>query len=143
MSHRNPLVEAIQEGVNRFNRGIHEIIHPAFDAYWQDHNIIVKVDLAGFSGKEVEIHLYYNVLTITAKRKSTEKVLCDTEPEIKMIYAHRPETLVARIVLPFFPPKEDDDTKPPSIADKSTISNGVLTVKIINIPKLDIQNPIG
>ena len=143
MGHENPLIEAIQEGVSRFNRGIHEIIHPAFDAYWQDHNIIVKVDLAGFSGKEVEINLLYNVLTITAKRKSTEKVLSDAEPEIKMIYAHRPETLVARITLPFIPPKDDDDAKQPSIADKSTISNGVLTVKIINIPKLDIQNPTG
>ena len=102
-----------------------------------------KVDLAGFSGKEVEINLLYNVLTITAKRKSTEKVLSDAEPEIKMIYAHRPETLVARITLPFIPPKDDDDAKQPSIADKSTISNGVLTVKIINIPKLDIQNPTG
>ena len=142
-SHENPLIEAVQEGINRFNRGIHESIHPAFDAYWQDHNIIVKVDLAGFAGDEVEIHLLYNVLNIVAKRKSTEKVLCDAEPEIKMIYSHRPETVVARIVLPFIPPKKDDKTKQPSIADKSTISNGVLTVKIIDIPKLDIKTATG
>jgi len=139
MALKHPLEQVIHDSLNKFNRSIHETLHPAIDAFWLDNNILVKVDLAGFAGKEVEVELKHNFLIINAERDSIEKVMESKGKDVDMIYAHRPLNVHARILLPFIP-KDDDDKMQPCVSEV-TLVNGVLTVNIINFPKDIVHSP--
>ncbi len=140
MALKHPLEQFIHDGLNQFNRSIHETLYPALDAFWLDNNILVKVDLAGFAGKEVEVELKHNFLIINAERDSIEKVMESKGKDVDIIYAHRPLNVHARILLPFIPNDDDDDKMQPCVSEV-TLVNGVLTVKVINFPKDIVHSP--
>jgi HSP20 family protein len=76
-------LSAIQDRLNRINRLLHDsynpeipeealtttILAPPVDIYEDEHNIILKIEVAGIDEKDLDVHIQNNTLTVHGERK--------------------------------------------------------------------------
>ena len=92
---------------------------PAIDMLEDGNDIVVKIDLAGFAKKNINLSINEDILHIRAKRETDEKTHTGS-----VYYKHRPYEIDKRIILPI---STQDGEK---VVGAATYVDGVVTVRI-------------
>ncbi len=108
--------EFVKEIGNR-SREFYEFILPPIDMYEDGNELIIVIDMPGYSKKDINLRIMENVLSINAKRES-EEVLGT------IYYRQRPNNIDKKVPLPF---AVADDEK---VVGTASYVEGVITLKI-------------
>ena len=103
------------------SREFYEFILPPIDMFEEGNELVIIIDLPGFSKKDIKLRIIENVLSINARRESEEIVGT-------VYYRQRPNHIVKKVPLPF---SVDDDER---VIGTAAYADGVITLKI-PIPK--------
>ena len=99
------------------SREFYEFVMPAIDMVEDGNELVVAIDLPGFSKKDINLRITGNVLAISAKKEPAEGM--------GTVYQrHRPTRIDKKVVLPLSV-KEDE-----KIVGKATYADGVVTLRI-------------
>jgi HSP20 family molecular chaperone IbpA len=120
------MVKGIARELDNKSREFYEFVMPAVDMYEEANDLVVAIDLPGFSKDHINLRITRNVLSISAKR--------DIEEATGATYQrHRPTKIEKKLLLPISV-KEDV-----TVSGRATYENGVVTLRIpfqrsMNIP---------
>ncbi len=103
------------------SREFYEFVMPAIDMIEEDNDLVVTIDLPGFSKNDINLRIVDNILYIIAKREQAATLGT-------IYYRHRPLKIDKKVLLPLSI-KEGE-----KVAGKATHENGIVTLKI-PIPK--------
>jgi HSP20 family molecular chaperone IbpA len=118
------IAEVITKELDEISRRFYEFVNPAIDVFEEDNDLVVAVDLPGFTKKDINLRIVEgNILSIQAKRKSEEE-----EHMGITYYKNRPIRIDKKIALPI----SVKDTE--KVVGTAKYADGVLTVRI-PIPK--------
>jgi HSP20 family molecular chaperone IbpA len=112
--------EFVKEIGNK-SREFYEFVLPPIDMFEDGNELVIVIDLSGFSKKDIKLRIMEDVLSINAKREP-EEVLGTT------YLRQRPNHIDKKIPLPF---SVTDDEK---VVGTAAYVEGVITLKI-PIPK--------
>jgi HSP20 family protein len=107
--------------LGNFSREFYELTMPAIDMFEDEKDLVVKIDLAGFAKKDINLSIEEDILHIRAKREPDEKT-----HTASVYYKHRPHQIDKRIILPI---SVQDGRK---VAGAAAYVDGVVTVRIPN-----------
>jgi HSP20 family protein len=107
--------------LGNFSREFYELTMPAIDMFEDEKDLVVKIDLAGFAKKDINLSIEEDILRIRAKREPDEKT-----HTASVYYKHRPHQIDKRIILPI---SVQDGRK---LAGAAAYVDGVVTVRIPN-----------
>jgi HSP20 family molecular chaperone IbpA len=105
--------------LGNFSREFYEFTMPAIDVFEDEKDLVVKIDLAGFAKKDINLSIEEDVLHIRAKREPDERTYTGS-----VYYKHRPSQIDKRIILPI---STQDEEK---VVGAATYVDGVVTVRI-------------
>ena len=105
--------------LGNFSREFYEMTMPAIDMFEDEKDLVVKIDLAGFAKKDINLSIKEDILHIRAKRKPDERT-----HTASVYYKHRPHQIDKRVILPI---STQDGEK---VVGAATYVDGVVTVKI-------------
>ncbi len=111
--------------LGQFSREFYEFVLPVVDMYEDGNDLVVTIELPGFSKKDINLRVKENILYIKARREDEE----GQKHKGSIYYKHRPLQLDKRITLPI---STEEDTE--TIAGTAKYADGVVTLKI-PIPK--------
>jgi HSP20 family protein len=101
------------------SREFYEFVMPALDMYEDGSNLVILIDLPGFSKQDISLRILDNVLTISAKRQKDEYTNTGT------IYVRqRPLHINKKVPLPIRVTEEDQ------VLGSATYVEGVVTLRI-------------
>lgn len=103
------------------SREFYEFVMPAIDMVEDGSELVVLIDMPGFSKKDISLRITGNILSMSAKRDQGESLGT-------VYYRHRPAKIDKKIVLPISVKEEE------KVVGKATYENGVVTLRI-PIPK--------
>jgi HSP20 family molecular chaperone IbpA len=84
--------EMMKEIGNR-SREFYEFVLPAIDIFEDGNELVVLIDLPGFSKNDIKLRIVNNVLSINAKREVED-------PMGTVYFKHRPTQISKKIALP-------------------------------------------
>ena len=114
-------VKEIMKELDHRSKEFYEFVMPAIDIVEDGNDLVVTIDLPGFTKKDINLRIIGNILSINAKR--------EYEESLGIVYQrHRPTKLDKKIVLPI---SIKDDEK---VVATAMYSDGVVTLKV-PIPK--------
>jgi HSP20 family protein len=105
--------------LGNFSREFYELTMPAIDMLEDEKDLVVKIDLAGFAKKDINLSIKEDILHIRAKREPDERTHTGS-----IYYKHRPHQIDKRIILPV---STQDGEK---VVGAATYVDGVVTVRI-------------
>ena len=105
--------------LGNFSREFYEFTMPAIDTFEDGNDLVVKIDLAGFAKRDINLSIEEDILHIRAKREPEEKTHTGS-----VYYKHRPHQIDKRIILPI---SVQDGKK---VAGAAAYVDGVVTVRI-------------
>ena len=105
--------------LGNFSREFYELTMPAIDMFEDEKDLVVKIDLAGFAKKDINLSIKEDVLHIRAKREPDERKHIGS-----VYYKHRPHQIDKRVILPI---STQDGEK---VVGAATYVDGVVTVRI-------------
>lgn len=105
--------------LGNFSREFYELTMPAIDMLEDGNDLVVKIDLAGFAKKDINLSIKEDILHIRAKREPDERTHTGS-----VYYKHRPYQIDKRIILPI---STQDGEK---VVGAATYVDGVVTVRI-------------
>ena len=105
--------------LGNFSREFYELTMPAIDMFEDENDLVVKIDLAGFTKEDMNLSIKEDVLHIRAKREPDERNHTGS-----VYYKHRPHQIDKRIILPI---STQDGEK---VVGAATYVDGVVTVRI-------------
>jgi HSP20 family molecular chaperone IbpA len=108
------------------SREFFEFVLPAIDIVEERNDLVVRIDLPGFTKENINLRIAEDILTITAKREGEEQE--QEQHIITQYYKQRPLNISRKVVLPI---STDDGEKAVGTAK---YENGVVTLRI-PIPK--------
>ncbi len=114
--------------ISNLSREFYELTMPAIDMFEDGNDLVVKIDLAGFTKKDINLSIREDVLHIRAKRETDEKTHTGS-----VYYKHRPRQIDKRIILPI---STQDGEK---VVGAATYVDGVVTVRIPAAETIPIQ----
>ena len=101
------------------SREFYEFVMPALDMYEDGSDLVILIDLPGFSKQDISLRILDNVLTISAKRQKDEYTTTGT------IYVRqRPLHINKKVPLPIRVTEEDQ------VLGSATYVEGVVTLRI-------------
>ena len=101
------------------SREFYEFVMPALDMYEDGSDLVILIDLPGFSKQDISLRILDNVLTISAKRQKDEYTNTGT------IYVRqRPLHINKKVPLPIRVTEEDQ------VLGSATYVEGVVTLRI-------------
>lgn len=101
------------------SREFYEFVMPALDMYEDGSDLVILIDLPGFSKQDISLRILDNVLTISAKRQKDEYT------NIGTIYTRqRPLYINKKVPLPIRVTEEDQ------VLGSATYVEGVVTLRI-------------
>ena len=116
------MVREIAKELDSKSREFYEFVMPAIDMVEDGNELVVTIDLPGFSKKDISLRITGNVLAIGAKKEPAEAT--------GTVYQrHRPARIEKKVVLPLSV-KEDE-----KIVGKATYADGVVTLRIPMVSK--------
>lgn len=119
------MAKGLMKELDNKSREFYEFVMPAIDMYEDGSDLVVMIDLPGFSKKDISLRITGNILAISARR--------DPQEILGAVYCrHRPATIDKKVMLPISV-KEEEGSKA-VMAGKATYADGVVTIKI-PIPK--------
>ena len=117
MSIARYMAREIAKELDSRSREFYEFVMPAIDMVEDGNEIVVTIDLPGFSKKDINLRITGNVLAINAKKEPAEAT--------GTVYQrHRPARIDKKVILPLSV-KEDE-----KIVGKATYAEGVVTLRI-------------
>ena len=117
------MVWEITRELGEISRRFYELVNPAIDMSEEDNDLVVRVDLPGFTKNNINLRIIEgDILSIQAKREPEEEHIGVT------YYKNRPIRIDKKIVLPI---SVKDSEK---VVGTAKYADGVLTVRI-PIPK--------
>ena len=120
----------VTKGLSDISREFYEYSMPAIDMFEDDdtNELIVKIDLPGYSKKDIRLSIDEDILRIRANRNP------DEELQKGSVYCkHRPRQIDKKIILPISP---TDNEK---VVGAATYVDGVITVRIPSLQPKNIQ----
>jgi HSP20 family protein len=105
--------------LGNFSREFFELTMPAIDMFEDEKDLVVKIDLAGFAKKDINLSIKEDILHIRAKREPDERTHTGS-----VYYKHRPHQIDKRIILPI---STQDGEK---VVGAAICVEGVVTVRI-------------
>ena len=103
------------------SREFFEFVMPAIDMVEEKNDLVVRIDLPGFTRENINLRIVEDILTINAKREEEQHT--GTQ-----YYKQRPLNISRKVVLPF---STSDGEK---VVGTATYEDGVVTLRI-PIPK--------
>ena len=111
------LVKEVIKEIGNKSREFYEFVLPPVDMIEKNDNLIIKIDIPGFSKKNVKLSIHGNVLSINAKKD--EEDISGT-----VIWKQRPNIIDKKIKLPMRI-KEGEEK-----VNSAKYAEGVLTITI-------------
>jgi HSP20 family protein len=105
--------------LGNLSREFYELTMPAIDMFEDERDLVVKIDLAGFEKKDINLSIKEDILHIRAKSEPDERTHTGS-----VYYKHRPHQMDKRIILPI---STQDGEK---VVGAATYVDGVVTVRI-------------
>ncbi|HET6799028.1 MAG TPA: archaeal heat shock protein Hsp14 [Nitrososphaeraceae archaeon] len=105
--------------LGNFSREFFELTMPAIDMFEDEKDLVVKIDLAGFAKKDINLSIKEDILHIRAKREPDERKHTES-----VYYKHRPHQIDKRIILPISTQEGE------KVVGAATYVDGVVTVRI-------------
>ena len=115
----------LTEELSKRSRGFFEFIMPAIDMVEERNELVVRIDLPGFTKEDINLRIVENMLYINAKRRKES----EEERSGATYYRGRPIRIDKKIVLPI---STKDGEK---LVGTAKYIEGVLTIRI-PIPRL-------
>jgi HSP20 family molecular chaperone IbpA len=113
------MVWGITKELGEISRRFYELVNPAIDISEEDNDLVVRVDLPGFTKNNINLRIIEgDILSIQAKREPEEEHIGVT------YYKNRPIRIDKKIVLPI---SVKDSEK---VIGTAKYANGVLTLRI-------------
>ena len=110
--------ELIRELGNR-SREFYEFVMPAMDMYEDGSDLVVLIDLPGFSKQDISLRLVDNTLSVNAKRERDEHEITGT-----VYFLQRPLNIDKRVPLPIKVTEED------KVLGSAKYVDGIVTLRI-------------
>ncbi len=110
------LVREVIKEIGSKSREFYEFVLPPVDMIEENDNLIIKIDIPGFSKKEIKLSIHGNVLSINAKK---DEAITGT-----IIWKQRPDLIDKKIKLPM-KIKEGEEQ-----VNSAKYAEGVLTITI-------------
>ncbi len=111
------LVKEVIKEIGKKSREFYEFVLPPVDMIEENDNLIIKIDIPGFSKKNIKLSIHGNVLSINAKKD--EEDISGT-----VIWKQRPNIIDKKIKLPMRIKEGEEKVNSAKYAD------GVLTITI-------------
>jgi HSP20 family molecular chaperone IbpA len=113
------MVWGITKELGEISRRFYELVNPAIDISEEDNDLVVRVDLPGFTKNNINLRIIEgDILSIQAKREPEEEHIGVT------YYKNRPIRIDKKIVLPI---SVKDSEK---VIGTAKYADGVLTLRI-------------
>jgi HSP20 family protein len=113
------MVWEITKELGEISRRFYELVNPAIDMSEEDNDLVVRVDLPGFTKNNINLRIIEgDILSIQAKREPEEEHIGVT------YYKNRPIRVDKKIVLPI---SVKDSEK---VVGTAKYADGVLTLRI-------------
>ncbi len=110
------LVREVIKEIGSKSREFYEFVLPPVDMIEENDNLIIKIDIPGFSKKQIKLSIHGNVLSINAKK---DEVVTGT-----VIWKQRPDIIDKKIKLPMRIKEGEEQVNSAKYAE------GVLTITI-------------
>jgi len=110
------LVKEVIKEIGDKSREFYEFVLPPVDMIEENDNLIIKIDIPGFSKKNIKLSIHGNVLSINAKK--------DEDVSGTVIWKQRPDIIDKKIKLPMRIKEGEEQVNSAKYAD------GVLTITI-------------
>ncbi len=110
------LVKEVIKEIGNKSREFYEFVLPPVDMIEENDNLIIKIDIPGFSKKQIKLSIHGNVLSINAKK---DEAVTGT-----IIWKQRPDIIDKKIKLPMRI-KEGEEK-----VNSAKYAEGVLTITI-------------
>ena len=110
------LVREVIKEIGSKSREFYEFVLPPVDMIEENNNLIIKIDIPGFSKKQIKLSIHGNVLSINAKK---DEVITGT-----IIWKQRPDIIDKKIKLPMRIKEGEEQVNSAKYAE------GVLTITI-------------
>lgn len=101
------------------SREFYEFVMPALDIYEDGSELVVLIDLPGFSKQDISLRISDNVLSISAKRQRDENIGPST-----VYFRQRPLHINKKVPLPIKVMEEDQ------VLGSATYIDGVVTLRM-------------
>jgi HSP20 family molecular chaperone IbpA len=101
------------------SREFFEFVMPALDMYEDGSDLVILIDLPGFSKQDISLRILDNVLSISAKRQRNESTSTGT-----VYFQQRPLHINKKVPLPIKVTEEDQ------VLGSATYVDGVVTLRI-------------
>jgi HSP20 family protein len=101
------------------SREFFEFVMPAIDMYEAGSDLVILIDLPGFSKQDISLRILDNVLSISAKRQRNENTTIGT-----VYFQQRPLYINKKVPLPIKVTEEDQ------VLGSATYVDGVVTLRI-------------
>ena len=111
------LVKEVIKEIGNKSREFYEFVLPPVDMIEENDNLIIKIDIPGFSKKNIKLSIHGNVLSINAKKD--EEDISGT-----VTWKQRPNIIDKKIKLPMRIKKGEEQVNSAKYAE------GVLTITI-------------
>jgi HSP20 family molecular chaperone IbpA len=106
------------------SREFFEFVMPAIDMVEEKNDLVVRIDLPGFTKENINLRIVEDILTINAKREEQY----EQQPIGLQYYKQRPLNISRKVILPF---STSDGEK---VIGTAKYQNGVVTLRM-PIPK--------
>jgi HSP20 family molecular chaperone IbpA len=110
--------ELIREIGNK-TREFFEFVMPAIDMYEEGSELVVIIDLPGFSKQDISLRILGNILSINARRQKEQDSSADT-----IYIQQRPIRINKKVQLPITVTEEDQ------VLGSATYTNGIVTLRV-------------
>jgi len=110
------LVKEVIKEIGDKSREFYEFVLPPVDMIEENDNLIIKIDIPGFSKKNIKLSIHGNVLSINAKK--------DEDVSGTVIWKQRPDIIDKKIKLPMRIKEGEEQV------NSAKYTDGVLTITI-------------
>ena len=110
------MAKEVAKEIGNKSREFYEFVLPPVDMIEEGDNLIVKIDMPGFSKKDIKLSIQGNILSINAKK--------DEEITGSIIWKQRPDLIDKKIQLPMRIKEGQEQV------DSAKYADGVLTITI-------------
>src|SRR5918995_6638745 len=113
------MAKELMREIGNKSREFFEFVMPAIDMYEEGSELVVLIDLPGFSKQDISLRILDNVLSIIAKRQSEDNKIIGT-----VYIRQRPLHINKKVPLPIKVTEEDQ------VLGSATYIDGVVTLRI-------------
>lgn len=110
------MAKEVAKEIGNKSREFYEFVLPPVDMIEEGDNLVVKIDMPGFTKKDIKLSIQGNVLSINAKK--------DEEVTGTVIWKQRPNVIDKKIQIPMRIKEGEEQV------DSAKYADGVLTITI-------------